>query len=292
MKYGWRPWPGVKWTPEQIHDQSGKTFVITGANSGIGFHAAKRLVEAGGDVIIACRRVDAAEEAASKMTGPGSVHVEQLDLADLDSVAEFVARAPKSIDVLVNNAGVMMTPKWMTKQGWEYQWGINVVGHMALTKALLPRIQDRIVNIASLAHGSGAIDPTSFRGEHYDAMKSYAQSKLGNLIFTLELQRHLEEIGSHVRVVAAHPGVTLTRLAKDSKWWVKIMFLPYVPLLMGGDKGSWPTLKAAVDDVPGGSYWGPDGRGERRGTPAEARIAGRCHKPDYRKAVWELYESL
>ncbi len=270
-------------------DQHGRTFVITGANSGIGYHAALQLAKKGADVVLACRRLGAAEEAAAKINqkAPGRARAELLDLADLSSVAAFVERAPESIDVLINNAGIMMVPFARTPQGIESQWGVNVVGHAALTHALLPRIKDRVVTISSLAHRHGAIEPATFTDEAlYNPWKAYAQSKLGDLIFSFTLQEHLEATGSEVISVAAHPGVTLTRLAKDVPWYLKALMLPYVPLLQSGGHGALPTLYAATQDVPGGSYWGPSSRREHRGPPGPARVARRARDPTNKATVW------
>ncbi len=279
----------MSWTPSEIPDQAGKTYVITGANSGIGHHAAKHLVRKGAEVVLACRRLDAAEAAAERLSGEaGTATAAHLDLADLDSVAAFADRAPPSIDVLINNAGVMMVPFSTTPQGYESQWGINVVGHAALTKALLPRIEHRVVTISSLAHRDGRIDPGSWRSSSgYDPRAAYCQSKLGDLIFALELQRHLEETGSEVLSVAAHPGASRTRLAKDVVWSVLPRLLLYLPFTQSADEGSWPTLYAATTDVEGGSYWGPGGRKERRGPPAAAHISDRARKPEWRETVWD-----
>ncbi len=278
----------MTWTPQQIPDQAGRTFVITGANSGIGFHAAKHLVANGADVVLACRRLDAAQAAADKLTGPGTASAAHLDLEDLDSVAAFSDIAPDSIDVLVNNAGIMMVPYRLSPQGYEAQWAVNVVGHAQLTKALLPRIEERVVTIASIAHLSGAIEPATFTShDGYNPWKAYAQSKLGDLIFALELEKHLRATGSSVKSMAAHPGVSLTRLAKDMPLSMKLGMLFYVPFLQSGDKGSWPTLLAATDDVDGGTYWGPRGHREWRGPPAQAHVAKRALDATNAANVWQ-----
>jgi len=156
----------MRWTPDQIPDQSGRTFVITGANSGIGFHAAKTLGEKGADVVLACRRLDAAKQAAVRIdeVAPGKATPMHLDLEDLESVKDFVKAAPKRIDVLINNAGIMMVPRRISPQGFESQWAINVVGHAQLTRLLLPHIRDRFVTISSIAHLSGTIDPATWHG--------------------------------------------------------------------------------------------------------------------------------
>lgn len=283
---------GMAWTPNDIPDQTGRTFVITGGNSGIGYHAAKHLVQHGAVVVLACRRLDAAEEAAARINGQegatGLATAKHLDLIDPDSVRRFVQEdAPDSIDVLVNNAGVMMTPRRIGPQGLESQWAINVVGHALLTKLLLPRITDRVVTVSSIAHLAGRIEPETWDGTDYEPWKAYRQSKLGDMVFGLRLQKHLDATGSNVKSVICHPGVSLTRLAKDMPLGLKLAMILYVPFLQSGDKGSWPTLRAATDDVEGGSYWGPRGFREMRGAPAEARIAGRAKKPETQDLVWD-----
>ncbi len=281
----------MAWNPRDIGDQTGRTFVITGANSGVGYHAAHNLAAAGAQVVLACRRLDAAQDAAVRIDAdvPGGARARaaHLDLENLESVRTFAASAPASIDVLVNNAGIMMVPQRLSPQGIEAQWAVNVVGHAALTRLLLPRITDRVVTVSSLAHRKGSIDPATWGGEGYTPWAAYAQSKLGNLLFALRLQRHFEETGSPLRSMAAHPGISLTRLAKDMGAMAKIAMLAYVPFLQSAEKGSWPTLRAATDDVPGGTYWGPAGRKEHRGPPAEAHIANRARDGALQDLVWD-----
>lgn len=282
----------MAWSPKDIPDQTGRSIVVTGANSGIGYHAAKHLVRKGATVVLGCRRLDAAEKAADRINGktdgPGKATPAYLDLEDHRSIRGFVEHdAPARIDVLVNNAGVMMTPKRITPQGHESQWGINVVGHALLTKLLLDRIQDRVVTISSIAHLNGVIDPDTWNGDYYQPWAAYQQSKLGDMVFGLRLQKHLEDAGSNVKSVIAHPGVSLTRLSKDMPKLLMFTMAFYVPFLQSGDKGSWPTLRAATSDVPGGSYWGPRGFREWRGAPEEAYIAGRAKKPETQELVWQ-----
>lgn len=288
----------MAWSPRDIPDQTGRTFVVTGANSGIGYHAAKHLARKGAHVVLACRRSGAAEAAAKRIREdvsargrgagpPGTATATHLDLIDLDSVAAFAKAAPERIDVLVNNAGVMMTPRRISPQGYESQWAINVVGHAELTRLLLPRVKDRVVTVSSIAHRHGRIDPATWNGDQYHPWRAYGQTKLADLVFALRLQRHLEETGSAVRSVACHPGVSLTRLHKDMPLGLKAAMVLYVPFLQSGEKGAWPTLRAATDDVPGGSYWGPRGFREMRGRPAEAHIAKRALDPRTQEMVWD-----
>lgn len=279
----------MAWTPADIPDQTGRTFVITGANSGIGYRAALHLAMRGADVVLACRRLDAAKEAVDRIhaKAPGRATAMHLDLEDQDSVRAFAEAAPKSIDVLINNAGIMMVPRRLSPQGLEAQWAINVVGHVLLTRLLLPRIQDRVVTVSSLAHRHGRIDPATWNGDHYHPWVAYAQSKLGDMVFGLRLQRHLDETGSKVKSVICHPGVSLTHLAKDMPLGLKLAMLFYVPFIQSSEKGSWPTLRAATGDVEGGSYWGPRGLHEMRGRPEPGRIAGRAKKPATQELVWQ-----
>ncbi len=280
----------MAWTPRDIPDQTGRTFVITGANSGIGYHAAKHLVRRGARVVLACRRLDAAEAAANRMNGPGpgNAVAAHLDLEDQESVRRFAAEdAQDRIDVLVNNAGIMMVPRRLSPQGIEAQWAVNVVGHALLTKLLLDRITDRVVTISSIAHRSGRIRPHTWDGTDYHPWLAYGQSKLGDLMFALRLQKELEAQGSPVRSVAAHPGVSLTRLSKDMPLRMKLGMVFYVPFLQSGDKGAWPTLRAATDDVDGGTYWGPRGPKEWRGAPEPARIEPHALDAEAQETVWD-----
>jgi protochlorophyllide reductase len=279
----------MAWKPKDIPDQAGRTFVITGANSGIGFHAAKHLASKGATVILACRRLDAAQKAADRIneSSIGRAIAAPLDLENFVSIDEFVkTHAPFEIDVLINNAGVMMIPKRITPQGHEAQWGINVVGHARLTKALLPRIKDRAVTLASIAHRFGKIEPKTWDGTNYNLMDAYAQSKLGNLMFGLRLQKHLETEDSQVKSVICHPGVSLTRLAKDVPLSYKAAMIFYLPIIQSGDKGSWPTLRAATDAVAGGSYWGPKGVREARGPPVAAEIKPHALDAVMQETIW------
>ncbi len=280
----------VNWSPDNIPDQTGRTVVITGANSGIGFYAARSLAKRGANVLLACRRLDAAQRAADKINaaGGGTATAAHLDLEDLDSVRRFAAEdAPASIDLLINNAGIMMVPRRLSPQGFEAQWAVNVVGHVQLTRLLLDRVTDRVVTVSSVAHRRGAIDPATWAGANYQPWTAYAQSKLGDLLFALRLQRHLEESGSKVTSVACHPGVSMTRLAKDMPLPYKISMIAYTPFLQSAEKGSWPTLRAATDDVPGGSYWGPSGFREMRGPPTEAEIRRHALDESSQDLVWD-----
>ncbi|MEU0971364.1 oxidoreductase, partial [Streptomyces sp. NPDC005917] len=261
--------PG-KWNVSDLPDLSGRTAVITGANSGIGFRAAQALAGAGAHVVFAVRDPERGRAAAAKVSG--STEVRRLDLADLASVRAFADGWQGPIDLLINNAGVMMLPERRTEDGFEMQFGTNHLGHFALTNLLLPHVTDRVVTLASNAHrmGDRRINFDDVNLTHgYNPTRAYAQSKLANLLFTLELQRRLTEAGSPVRALSAHPGWAATNLQSHSA-------NPVVRLVMGlgnvlvaqDDKGgALPTLYAATQDLPGASYTGPGGLGEWRGAP-------------------------
>src|SRR5215212_4321857 len=201
-----------KWTAADLPPLERGTFVITGANSGIGLEAAKALGEHGARVVLAVRDVAKGEGAAEAIAG--DTEVRRLDLADLTSVREFAEAWDGEIDVLVHNAGVMATPERRTKDGFELQIGTNHLGHFALTNLLLPKITDRVVIVASDAHKIGGLDVDDLNWERrrFRRWRAYGQSKLANLLFLLELQRRLDDAGSPVRALAAHPGYAATNL--------------------------------------------------------------------------------
>ncbi|MFE8947715.1 oxidoreductase [Streptomyces sp. NPDC007856] len=283
------------WNATRLPDLTGRTAVITGANSGIGFVAAEALARAGAHVVFAVRDLARGGAAAAKVSG--STEVRRLDLADLDSVREFAAGWDRPLDVLINNAGVMMLPEQRTKQGFEMQFGTNHLGHFALTNLLLPYVTDRVVTVASGAHrfGDGVIsfEDVNLHGR-YTPTRAYAQSKLANLLFTLELQRRLTEAGSPVRALAAHPGWAATNLQSHHA----------NPLMRGAmgvgnrlfaqsDKaGALPTLYAASQDLPGASYVGPAGLGEMRGAPTLVGRSAAASDPAAARRLWTLSEEL
>ncbi|MEV5613707.1 oxidoreductase [Streptomyces sp. NPDC052225] len=253
-----------------LPDQSGRTAVITGANSGLGLATARALAAAGAHVVLAVRSPGKGEEAAAAIGG--STEVRRLDLSDLASVRAFAdAWEGRPIDLLINNAGVMMLPEQRTEDGFEMQFGTNHLGHFALSNLLLPYVTDRVVTVSSNLHrrapGIAFDDLDLTRG--YTPMKAYAQSKLANLLFTLELQRRLTRAGSPVRALAAHPGWSATNLQSHTGSRVKdgLLALGNRFIATTAEDGAAPTLFAAVRDLPGGSYAGPDGPREMRGAP-------------------------
>ncbi len=271
----------MKWTVADISDQSGKTFVVTGANSGLGLEATKALVTHGATVVAACRNLDAGQVCLA-LPGPGEVDLRRLDLADLASVADFAAAVSTdypTIDVLINNAGVMALPRAETVDGFERQFGTNHLGHFALTgrllKPLLASPAARIVTVSSTAHRMGKMNFDDLMGEqNYQRWSAYGQSKLANLLFTAELQQRLAGAGARAIAVAAHPGYSDTNLqsahARETGRGIEERFTGLMNKVMGqsADMGALPELFAAVaPGVSGGDYYGPDGFMESRGHP-------------------------
>jgi NAD(P)-dependent dehydrogenase (short-subunit alcohol dehydrogenase family) len=283
-----------KWTPKDLPSQAGRTYLVTGANSGIGLAAARQLAGAGAHVVLAVRDDERGRAAAA--TIDGDTEVRRLDLADLSSVRAFADAWHGDLDVLINNAGVMAVPEARTADGFEMQIGTNHLGHFALANLLLPRIRDRVVVIASGAHHMGEIrlDDLNWDGGGYHRWRAYGQSKLANLLFTSELQRRLEERGSDVRAVAAHPGYASTNLQGHTGNLLQHvgMWLGNKLIAQSDEQGAWPTLYAATQDIPGDSYVGPDGFREGRGHPT---LVGRSHAAqdtETARKLWELSEQL
>jgi NAD(P)-dependent dehydrogenase (short-subunit alcohol dehydrogenase family) len=283
-----------KWTSADLPSLDGRTFVVTGANSGIGLAATRMLTGAGAHVVLAVRNADKGKEATADLAG--SHEVRRLDLADLDSVREFASGLKGDVDVLINNAGVMATPETRTKDGFELQIGTNHLGHFALTNLLLPRIRDRVVTISSSAHRMGMIRLEDLNWEHgeYKRWPAYGQSKLANLLFTLELQRRLDEAGSDVRAVAAHPGWAATNLQQHTGSWVQntLMQVGNLVLAQSDKMGALPTLYAATQDIPGNSYVGPNGFREGRGHPTLVGRTAAGSDADVARKLWTLSEQL
>ncbi|MEU9265984.1 oxidoreductase [Streptomyces sp. NPDC048251] len=284
------------WNTTDIPDQTGRTAVVTGANSGLGLATVEALARAGAHVVLAVRDPRRGEAAAAAV--PGSVEVRRLDLADLSSVREFAAGWRGDLDLLINNAGVMNVPEARTKDGFETQFGTNHLGHFALTNLLLPHITDRVVVLSSGAHrmpGSPRIrfDNLDLTGE-YAPMAAYSQSKLANLLFTLELQRRLGEAGSPVRALAAHPGWAATNLQGHDASLLRRLFMRLGNRLVAQDgrAGALPTLYAAVRDLPGASYVGPDGLFEMRGAPTLVGRSRAASDPAAALRLWTVSEEL
>ncbi|MFJ3232168.1 oxidoreductase [Streptomyces sp. NPDC086787] len=284
-----------KWDASRLPDLSGRTAVVTGANSGIGFAAADALARAGAHVVFAVRDTERGRAAAAKV--PGSTEVRRLDLADLASVRRFAEEWQGPIDLLLNNAGVMMLPQSRTKDGFETQFGTNHLGHFALTNLLLPQVTDRVVTVSSTGHRWGGarieFDDVNMAGD-YGPQRAYAQSKLANLLFTLELQRRLAEAGSRVRSVAAHPGWAATNLQNHAaNPIVRVGMRIGGKFLAQDDRaGALPTLFAATQDLPGAAYVGPDGLGGMRGAPTLVGRSAAASDPAAARRLWTLSEEL
>src|SRR4051794_22510866 len=280
------------WTADAIPDQTGRTFVITGANSGIGLEAAKALARRGAHVVLAVRDTAKGERAAAQIDG--STEVRRLDLADLASVRAF-AGDTHQVDVLINNAGVMFPSKQRTKDGFELQLGTNHLGPFALTNLLLDRIAERVVVVASEAHRMGRIRLGDLNYEHgrYERHLAYGQAKLANLLFASELQRKLDSVGSPVRVIAAHPGWAATNLQSHSNPLENaVMGIANKLVAQPADMGALPTLYAATQDLPGDTYIGPHGPGNLRGYPVPVGRSGAAKDEQTARRLWERSEEL
>jgi NAD(P)-dependent dehydrogenase (short-subunit alcohol dehydrogenase family) len=300
----------VKWTEADVPDQTGRTALITGANSGIGFEAARVLAERGARVVLACRsrtKADAALVAIAATAPTADVSVLELDLADLDQVtvaAATFASAHDRLDLLIDNAGLMAIPHQTTVQGYEMQFGVNHLAHFALTGRLLDRLLatpgSRVVSISSQGHRPGRIAFDDLQSERsYGPWKAYFQSKLANLLFIAELQRRLTAADASTLALAAHPGGSRTNLGHENPGGI-LNTIGHVgrPLiekiaLQSAAMGALPTLRAATDPaVVGGEYFGPDGLGEQRGHP---RVVGRSRRAQdevVARRLWDVSEEL
>lgn len=295
-----------KWTTGKIEDLNGKRIVITGSSHGIGYEAAEILAAKGAEVVLAVRNSEKGERAAAKirsMNVSQPVVVMVLDLADLESVKrfaeEFKSRYDR-LDVLINNAGVMIPPYKKTKDGFELQFGTNHLGHFALTGQLLPVLMNtplsRIVSISSIAARRAKIHFDNLDGSKgYRPMKFYRQSKLANLMFAIELQKRLESAGSSTISVACHPGISATNLLSRGKEHEtgRVMKALLRLVAQPASMGALPTLCAATHpDLRGGEYIGPEGPGNTRGYPVLNNDPARVYKPDISARLWEVSEAL
>ncbi len=296
------------WTFENIPDLSGKIIIVTGGNSGLGYESVKAFAKKGAEVIIASRSPEKAEEVKieiSKDNVSGKIRVMYLDLADLGTVKKFASEFRKNykrLDVLLNNAGIMMSPYFKTKDGFEGQFGINHLGHFALTGLLFDLLDktpgSRVVNVSSGAHKQGTMDFSNLMfndGKGYSSMKAYGRSKLSNLLFTYELQRKLEAAGKDPIAVAAHPGIAMTNLGRymEKKIIIKILFPLFKWMAQDQSMGALPQIRAAVDPtVKGGQYYGPGGKKERKGYPVVVPSNKASHNSEDAKKLWEESERL
>jgi NAD(P)-dependent dehydrogenase (short-subunit alcohol dehydrogenase family) len=298
----------MPWTANDLPDLAGRTAVVTGANSGIGLEAARELARKGARVVLACRDPGRASTALDEIRRdqPGaSVEVQPLDLANLASVNQFAKGClaeNESLDLLVNNAGVMAIPRRETADGFEMQLGTNHLGHFALTGLLLQRLRpgSRVVNVSSTAHRMGRMRFDDLMGERrYGKWRAYAQSKLANLLFTYELQRRLEAQQAGPIAAACHPGYAATNLQfvaarmEESSWKERVMRTGNRLMSQDASMGALPTLYAAgATQVRGGEYIGPDGFAENKGYPKLARSSRRSHDRAAARRLWEISEEL
>ena len=292
------------WTTANIPDQTGRTAVITGANTGLGYETAAALAAKGAHVVLAVRNLDKGEAAATligRRTPGTSVAVQELDLTSLDSIrtaAEELRSKHDTFDLLINNAGVMFTPKSTTKDGFELQFGTNHLGHFAFTGLLLDRVLavpgSRVVTVSSVGHrfARSGINFDDLQWEKdYSRVGAYGQAKLANLLFTYELQRRLQ--GTKTIAAAAHPGGSRTELTRNLPTFVGAVTKLVEPLFQGADMGALPTLRAATDPgVIGGQYFGPDGFGEQRGYPKVVASSRASHDIDAQRRLWAVSEEL
>lgn len=278
-----------------IPDLTGRTALITGANSGLGRVAARVLAGRGAHVVLAVRNRAKGEAAAETM--PGSTEVRDLDLADLSSVRDFAAEFTAPVDLLINNAGIMIPPLFRTVDGFESQFGTNHLGHFALTNLLLPQVRERIVTVSSIAHRFGTIDfdDLQWRRRPYRPMAAYGQSKLANLLFVSELQRRLSERSSPVIATAAHPGMAATNLfssSDDGSLEARVSRAFTQVVAQSEQNGARPILCAAVADLPGDSYIGPTGPFEIRGKPGFASRSAKSTDTEVARRLWTVSEEL
>ena len=284
-----------------MRDQRDRVYLVTGANAGIGFETARGLAEKGARVILGCRNRDRGEKAKSDILSRSSdanVEVEILDLASLDSIEKCAKRLKKlgHLDGLINNAGVMLPPEGLTEDGFELQFGVNYLGHFALTGHLLPLLKKtegaRIVTVSSIAHRTGSIKFQSFReatGNRIKSWKCYEQSKLACLLFALELDERLRQGQLDVESMAAHPGTTKSELQRHNRLvnWAANTFA------METAQGALPVLYAATCiAAKGGEYYGPDGFMEMRGYPGLSKVSKEAQDEALRARLWSESEKL
>lgn len=299
------------WTEADIPDLQGKTVVVTGANSGLGYEATRMFAERGADVILACRSVDRGKDAVRSIreaVPDPSLSVGALDLASLDSIrnfAETLISEETPIDILCNNAGVMAIPRTETEDGFEMQFGVNHLGHFALTGLLLERLietpgESRVVTHSSGAHKQGTIDFDDLQqGSSYSRWGAYAQSKLANLLFAYELDRKLKAVDSSVVSTTCHPGYAATNLQRrgaemdGSKLKLAMMNVANRVFGQSPAMGALPMMYAAVEPtLTGGEYVGPSGLLNMRGYPETQRSSDRSYSEETATQLWDVSESL
>ncbi|PPK69202.1 oxidoreductase [Actinokineospora auranticolor] len=293
------------WSEADIPDLSGKTALVTGANSGLGLRTAQALSRRGAHVVMACRSAERGRRALATIDGPAELL--ELDLADLTSVrkaaAEVRERTGDRLDILINNAGVMAVPPGRTVDGFELQFGTNHLGHAALTWLLVPALREvagaRVVTVSSLAHRGGGLDldDLNFERRPYRSITAYSQSKLANLLFAFELHRRVEAAGLDLVSVAAHPGLSATELAANttrnrvrgplSRALTSVVSVGNRLVMQSAARGALPQLyTATAPDVRGGEYYGPSGPGQVFGGPTRVSPRPNALNPDHGRTLW------
>lgn len=294
------------WTTSEMPDQAGRTAVVTGANSGLGLVTAKELAAAGATVVLTARSSEKAEVAAEQIAAQvpaARLEPQVLDLADLASVRDFAATLAadhRRLELLVNNAGVMMPPRRLTADGFELQFGTNHLGHFALTGLLFERLRAgsdaRVVTVSSIEHRPGKIDWDDLAAERsYSPRGNYQRSKFANAVFAIELDRRLRQAGVSIKSLLAHPGYSDTNLQFAGPTGpMKLLFSFSNRLLaQSPEAGTLPQLRAATDpDANGGEFFGPDGFNEFRGAPKLVRAVGRAHDPETGRRLWQASEEM
>ena len=297
-----------KWTTNDISNLTGKVIIVTGANSGIGYEAALEFARKGGRTILACRSMDKARAALSQIQAQvpnAPAEIMQLDLTSQASIHAFAAAFKAKygrLDLLINNAGIMMVPYGKTEDGFERQFGTNHLGHFALTGLLMDRILAtpgaRVINVSSMAHSNGTMDFDNMMyegGTGYTPTAAYGRSKLANLLFTHELQRRFDAVGADVTATAAHPGGSNTNLAShmQDRLLFKVMWPLLGMVMQSAAMGALPTLRAAVDSqATGGDYYGPGGFQGIRGYPVLVKSTAAAHDVAAARKLWAVSEEL
>ena len=295
--------PASSFTAADVADQSGRTFLVTGANTGLGFETARVLAERGARVLLGCRSEARATEAIAQIESevPDAdlrfIPLDQADLASVAAAADLVAEEDR-LDVLVNNAGIMMTPRELTTDGFESQLGVNHLGTFALTCRLLDKLAEtegsRVVVTSSIAHRGGTIHFDDIdASDKYGAQDRYQQSKLANLLFMYELDRRLRAADSPTIAVGCHPGIANTELARYLPRIVTFAAPLFSVFFNSAAEGAWPTLMAATsDDVEGGDYTGPSKRGETAGPAKKVESTTRARDAQLAERLWDLSVEL
>lgn len=298
----------MNWTTTNIPSLKGKTIIVTGGNSGLGLQSVKAYAEKGALVVLACRNYAKGEEARAeimKTTPDAQIVVMTLDLADFTSIRAFAERFNKEfdrLDILLNNAGIMMPPYQLTKDGLESQQGTNHFGHFALTGLLLDKLKatagSRVVNVSSMAHKQGKMDFGNLlyeNGKGYSPLAAYGRSKLENLLFTFGLQEYFTKNKLDIKAVVAHPGVSDTNLFSSiGGQFLQNLLRPLFKLfIQPASMGALPQLRASVDEsVVGGEYFGPDGTKEMKGYPVIVRPNNHALNKEHMHQLWEVSEKI